>query len=186
MSRKVLRAFLGGLVFFSLASCGGGSVDPNEVVQPRPLPSDGGSAVEKKLAALARGHSKQNRKALIWDSRLHAAARARSKDMGVRGYFNHVNPDGFGPNWFVTQTGYRLPMQWTAFDGGNQVESILGGHVSAEAAFKMWMGSTKHVNHILARNPFYENQTRYGVGYVYVPNSRYKHYWTFISAPPEE
>ncbi len=38
----------------------------------------------------------------------------------------------------------------------------------------------------LARDSFYENQTRFGIGYAFFPNSRDQHYWVFISAPPEE
>ncbi|MFT7173757.1 MAG: hypothetical protein ACI9NQ_001982 [Paracoccaceae bacterium] len=137
------------------------------------------------MAALARGHSEQKRKSLVWDARLASVARARATDMGRRAYFNHIDPDGFGPNHHITTSGYRLPIKWTAFAEANQVESILAGHASADTAFKRWMGSKKHVNHILALNPFYVNQTRVGIGHAYVPNSPYKHYWVFLSAPPE-
>jgi uncharacterized protein YkwD len=185
MKHSLLRNLGCSVIVALLASCGNG-IDPNQVITPMPSASDSGSAGERKIAALARGHSQQKRTSLIWDKRLTQAARARAKDMGTRGFFSHVDPDGHGPNWHITKTGYRLPIKWTAFKGANQVESILAGHESPDAAFKMWMGSPKHVSHILALNHFYADQTRIGVGYAYVPNSPYKHYWVFLSAPPEK
>jgi uncharacterized protein YkwD len=178
------KAFIG---FFLLlfVSCGGGKVDPNQPVRPQSSASDVGSAREKQMAALVRGHPRQKREALVWDARLAAVARERARSMGTRGYFGHVDPDGFGPNWYVTRAGYRLPLQWTAFDGANQVESILAGHATAEAAFQKWMGSKQHSAHLLALNPFYQNQTRFGVACVTVPGSVYRDYWVFLSAPPE-
>lgn len=171
------------LAFFT--SCGNG-VNPNELVTPKVTQSDGGSATEKQMAALVRGHSSQKRTQLVWDSRLASAARARALDMGKRGYFSHIDPDGYGPNWYVTQAGYRLPIQWTAFKSENQVESILAGSNTSQGAFDRWMGSRKHTSHLLAINPFYRNQTRFGVAHVVLPNSQWKDYWVFISAPPEK
>ena len=173
------------LLLFTLSSCGGG-VAPSEAGPPQPASGDGGMSLERQMAALIRGHSKQKRTSLVWDSRLASAARARATDMGRRKYFNHVDPDGFGPNYHVTKAGYRLPIKWTAFDGSNQVESILAGNSSAYVAFKKWMGSKRHADHILALKPFYGSQTRFGVGFAYVSDSPYKHYWVFLSAPPEE
>ena len=167
-----------------LSSCGSG-VNSDETVTPRASSSDGGSTQERKMAALTRGHSQQKRSSLVWDSRLSKVARARAQDMAKRGYFSHVDPDGRGPNWHVTQSGYRLPIKWTAFDKANQIESILAGYATAEGAFKYWLESPKHATHLLARSPFYQEQTRYGIGYAHVPNSQLTHYWVFLSAPPE-
>lgn len=181
----IAKVFTGFLLLCFL-SCGGGKVDPSQPVRPRPSASDGGSAREKQMVALVRGHPRQKRDALVWDARLAAAARARARSMGTRGYFGHVDPDGYGPNWYVTRTGYRLPLQWTAFAGANQVESILAGHGDAQAAFQKWMASKQHSAHLLALNPFYQNQTRFGVACVTVPGEAYRHYWVFLTAPPEE
>jgi uncharacterized protein YkwD len=126
------------------------------------------------------------RPVLVWDSRLAASARTRARDMGTRRFFSHVDPDGHGPNWHVSRTGFRLPLKWTAFKKSNQIESIIAGHATAEPAFRHWIASKKHSHHILASNPFYQNQTLVGVGYSYVPNSPYRHYWVFNSAPPEK
>jgi len=46
------------------------------------------------------------------------------------------------------------------------------------------MASTPHRTHILALNPFYQDQTSYGVGYASSATSRYQHYWVILTAPP--
>ena len=185
MSKSTAKLFLVSCLAAGLvASCGNGGVAP-EQVSPQPSPSDGGTAAEKKIAALVRGHSKQSRKQLNWDARLSKSARQRALDMANRGYFDHVDPDGNGPNYYVSQAGYKLPIKWTAFRAANQVESIVAGHATAESAFAHWMTSPKHVGHLLARDIFYEDQTSFGVGHAYVPGSPFGHYWVFHSAPPK-
>ncbi len=188
MSSNILPSIAGSLLLSLLASCGGGggSVDPNQAIKPKSSSRDGGSAKEKVVAALARGHSKQKRSSLVWDSRLANAARARARDMATRGYLNHVDPDGYGPNEYITRAGYRLPLQWTAFKDANNVESYVAGLSDPEASFRWWMNSKKHVTHLLGFTDFYADQTRFGVGHVHLPNSPLRHYWVFLSAPPEK
>lgn len=170
---------------FVLSSCGSPTVEVGRLT-PKSSPSDGGSPSERRMAALVRGAKGQKRDRFIWDSRLHATARKRATDMGRRGYFNHVDPDGRGPNWHVSRSGYRLPIKWTAFESSNQIESILAGSESADDAYRRWIVSGKHRRQLLALNPFFEIQTRFGVARASVPGSQYGHYWVFISAPPEE
>lgn len=167
-----------------LSSCGNG-VDRNEKIIPKPALSDGGSAPERQMAAIIRGHSSQLRKQFVWDRKLAKAARQRAQDLGKRAYFGHIDPDGKGPNWHVTQSGYRLPIKWTAFDTANQVESILAGIDNAERAFNRWLKTPKHLSHVLALSQFYQDQTRFGIGYAQVPNSPFVHYWVLLTAPPE-
>lgn len=138
------------------------------------------------MAALIRGNPGQRRDTLIWDARLHSAAQKRARDMGERKYFNHVDPDGCGPNFYVLQTGYRLPIEWTAFKSANQVESILAGTANPDKAFDLWLNSGKHRQQVLGLNPFFELQTRFGIAHVNVPGSPHKDYWVYIGAPPEK
>ena len=166
-----------------LISCGG---PDNIVVTPRPVASDGGTAKERKMAGLMRGHPKQKRRMLVYNPLLTSVARARAKDMARRNYFGHVDPDGYGPNWHLTRAGYQLPIEWTAFRSSNQVESILGGKATAEEAFHTLVNSSGHRSHLLAAAPFYANHLCYGIGYAYNPASTYKHYWAIISAPIEK
>lgn len=181
----MLRFVVCCLPFVFLTSCGKQAL-LDERVSPKPSPRDGGAAGEQKMAALIRGHSAQTRQQLNWDPRLAKSARNRARDMGRRGYFNHVDPDGRGPNWHVTRTGYPLPLKWNAFDSANQVESIVAGYPTAEGAFYGWMKSPKHLSHLMAQNRFYKEQTNFGVGYAFIPGSPYGHYWVFHTTPPEK
>ena len=176
-----LRLFIVSIIpCLVLISCGG---TDNITVNPLTIASDGGTAKERKMAGLMRGHPKQKRKTLLYNARLTSVARARARDMARRNYFGHVDPDGHGPNWHLTRAGYRLPIEWTAFKNSNQVESILGGKATAKEAFHTLVNSSGHRSHLLAAAPFYENHLRYGVGYAYDPSSTYHHYWVIITAP---
>jgi hypothetical protein len=121
---------------------------------------------------------------MVYDARLHLVARAKAEDLARRGYFSHVDPDGYGPNRAVQLTGYGLPGFWGTSNSANFIESIAAGYTSAQAAFDGWMNSPGHRRHVLAEESFYAEQTRYGVGYASVPGSPYTRYYVFISAPP--
>lgn len=118
------------------------------------------------------------------DDRLIQVARARAMDMAKRNYFDHVNPDGYGPNYLVRQTGYQLPSFWSTSKSANNIESIEAGYMTAEDAWSGWMASSPHKTHLLALDSFYRDQTSYGVGHYYDAKSKYKHYWVVITAPP--
>jgi len=183
-----LRVYLIGLSFVLLCACGGpAKVGTQATVTPVAISSvsDGGNGSEKRFTQLLRGYPGQGRSQLRYNAKLNAVARAKARDMGRRSYFGHVDPDGYGPNFHVTRSGYELPLKWTAFPKTNNVESILAGPASPERALAMWMGSKKHRRHLLAESQFYENQTNFGVGYAHVPGSPFKHYWVFVSAPVE-
>ena len=141
-----LRHFIISLIsFLVLISCGG---TDNITVNPPPIASDGGTAKEREMAGLIRGHPKQKRRTLLYNTRLTLVARARARDMARRNYFGHVDPDGYGPNWHLTRAGYRLPTEWTAFRNSNQVESILGGKATAKEAFHTLVNSSLSLIHI--------------------------------------
>jgi len=44
------------------------------------------------------------------------------------------------------------------------------------------MNSTTHRTILLGLEPFFAEQNEYGVGHVYVPGSRYGHYWIVLTA----
>jgi uncharacterized protein YkwD len=141
---------------------------------------------EQKIANLLTGSSGQrrDRSQMRPDDRLTQVARARAMDMARRHYFDHVNPDGLGPNALVRATGYQLPSFWSTSPSANNIESIGAGYTSADDAWAGWMGSSAHKTHLLATDSFYRNQTSYGIGHYYDSSSQYKHYWVVITAPP--
>ena len=141
---------------------------------------------EEEIASLARNHPGQGRPTMDCHPILAQVARERALDMGVRDYFSHVNPDGYGPNYLVRQAGYRLPSWWKTDPELNYIESIAGGYPTAGEAWNAWLGSPAHRRHVLGEIDFFAEQTNYGIGYAFVLGSEYGHYWVFISAPLEE
>jgi len=151
---------------------------PAEALLPR-------NAQERKIARLTADHPLQGRPRMKHDAHLHLVARAKARDMARRDYFGHADPNGIGPNHVIRMTGYRLPSHYARGRRANNVESIAAGtDYTARAAFNAWLGSPGHRRHLLATDDFAREQTRFGVGYARSPNSRYTHYYVFISAPP--
>lgn len=130
----------------------------------------------------------QRRPVTNCNATLSAVARARAQDMANRGYFGHVNPDGIGPDYLIERAGYNLPEFYGVTRSSNHVESIAAGGIypTANAAWSALLTSPAHRQHLLATEDFFSKQTEFGVGYVYVENTRYQHYWVFISAHPAE
>ena len=142
------------------------------------------SAEEQAVANLMINDPQQHRSGMVLDPILARVARERAQDLAARNYFSHVNPDGYGPNYLVQQAGYTLPAWWGSSPTANYIESIAAGHTSPAAVYTGWMNSPPHRTHILALDPFYTNQTSYGVGYAYIASGNYHHYWVIITAPP--
>ncbi|MBL8046082.1 MAG: hypothetical protein JNL09_06050 [Anaerolineales bacterium] len=140
------------------------------------------NAQETDIANRMKTHPQQQRPTLNCDHILEKVARERAQDMGVRAYFNHVNPDGLGPNYLVEQAGYILPNWYSQALNANNIESIAAGYGTAETAWTGWMNSSGHATHLLGLNSFWAEQIDYGIGYVYVPGSPYGHYWVVITA----
>lgn len=149
------------------------------------------NAVEQELAELIQNHQEQHRSEMVCDPTLSFVARQKAQHLASRDYFSHTTPDGYGPNRAVALAGYDLPAWWGDGIADNYIESLSGGYGSATLAFNGWLDSPGHGAHVLAEenedgsNSFYVSQTRYGVGYFYDPDSTYKRYYVFISAPPE-
>lgn len=122
---------------------------------------------------------------MIYDQRIARAASAKAHDMARRGDFAHVDPDGNGANYLISRTGYRLPANYLPPRSANYVESLAGGHDTAEETYRQFLTSASHRRHLLGENPVYSGQTRIGVGYANVPGSKVGHYWVVMTAPPE-
>lgn len=147
---------------------------------------------EETIAALATGHPEQERETMSCHPILAQVAREHAVDMATRDYFDHCNPEDFGPNYRVEQAGYDLPLWYNHElcddeNDNNNIESIAASLETAEAAWNWWL-TTDSRDHVLGRGKtdFFADQTNYGVGYAFSADSTYKHYWVFISAPPLE
>jgi len=147
-------------------------------------PSCSLSPEEEQIARFMIEHQDQQRPALTCHPILARVARERAQDMARRNYCDHVNPDGFGPNYLVRQAGYVLPSYYGTEPDANNIESIACGYSTAESAWQCWMGSQSHRTHLLGLNAFFAEQVEYGIGYAYDPTSLYRHHWVVITAKP--
>jgi len=102
--------------------------------------------------------------ALTFDERLRCAARRHSKDMAVKGFFDHVGSDGSTFGERILSAGYAFTMA---------AENIAAGPATAAAVVDAWMNSTSHCPNIM--DP---KLTNLGTGYYFAGSTMYKHYWT--------
>jgi uncharacterized protein YkwD len=101
---------------------------------------------------------------LVMNAELREAVRCHSLDMGTRGYFSHVTPEGVDPWQRIAQAGY------TASPTG---ENIAAGYATPAAAVQGWVSSEGHCNNLMNGN---SNES--GIGFASVPGSPYRVYWT--------
>lgn len=99
----------------------------------------------------------------VWSDALAEVAYAHSKDMSVRGFFSHDNPDGLSPFDRMENAGISY---WMA------AENIAAGHQTPADVVEGWMTSPGHRANIL--DP---GLHKLGVGF-YTGSSGYGTYWT--------
>jgi len=136
----------------------------------------------QQLANLMRNDPGQMRSFLRCDPILAQVAQERALDMGAREYVSHVNPDGYGPNYLVESAGYVLPDFYNQELNANNIESIGAGYGTALDVWTDLLTSPGHRAHLLGLSAFYAEQTDFGIGYAYVPDARYGHFWVIITA----
>ena len=98
------------------------------------------------------------------DHNLATAARNHSEDMGLQGYFSHTSLDGRTVPDRIKAAGYSY---------NTYGENIAGGQPTPEDVIDAWMSSSGHRANILN-----SNFCDIGVGYAYLADSTYRHYWT--------
>jgi len=101
---------------------------------------------------------------LSQNNNLRCAARRMSKDMAVRDFFDHTNPDGVGPDGRVTDAGY----DWQLVG-----ENIAAGQTTPAEVVQAWVASDGHCANLMA--PDFDEL---GVGYYYEATDPYRHFWT--------
>ena len=99
---------------------------------------------EADLARILVDDAGQRRPRLVRNPVLDSVARARAWDMATRGYFDHVNPEGWGPNALVEAAGYRLPLEYDRRRTGNDIEAAAAGYATARQAWRWFMRSPLH------------------------------------------
>lgn len=149
--------------------------------------SDSVSALkEADLARILTSDRGQLRARLTRNAVLDSVARRRAWDMALRNYFDHVSPDGLGPNTLVEAAGYRLPPEYDHRPSGNDIEAAAAGYGAARQAWGWFMRSPRHRTHLLGLDARGLAQTEFGIGYAWRPQSRYGHYWVVLIARPAD
>jgi uncharacterized protein YkwD len=108
-------------------------------VPPAKAPAKVLSAEELAVKLTNTQRAKHGCSALRTESHLRTAARAHSKDMRVRHYFEHDSPDGRTPWDRIKAAGYSQP----------GAENIAKGYATAQAVVNGWMNSPGHRANIL-------------------------------------
>lgn len=124
---------------------------------------------------------------LRWNDTLARVAEAKALDMAKRNFFNHVNPDGYGINHFINQSGYKLNSDWLKDKKENFFESIGSGHDSGMEAVKSLIidegDATKgHRNHLLGITDWDASLYDIGIGFVKNDGGDYQSYICIIIA----
>jgi len=136
-------------------------------------------------------HNAIPRHALKWDSRLGAAAQRKAEDMARRGYFDHVDPEGYGMNYFIQQAGYELHPLCLDDRSNNFWESIAAGSSTPVASIIQLINDgvnstdltyAGHRVHLLGMSDNYADCDDIGIGFAYAPNSRYRYYCVVLIA----
>ncbi len=60
---------------------------------------------------------------LKWNDTLANVAEAKALDIATRQYFGHVDPEGYGMNYFMDKAGYKLDARWLSSKDMNYFES---------------------------------------------------------------
>ena len=125
---------------------------------------------------------------LIWNDTLAQVAEAKAYDMANRNYFGHVNPEGYGMNYYISKTGYALEKEWTANKKDNFFESIAAGDSTGENAINnlildKGIPSLGHRKHLLGVEQWNAALVDIGIGFAKRANgSMYGYYMSVIIA----
>jgi uncharacterized protein YkwD len=102
---------------------------------------------------------------LEMDEVLRGVARTYSAQMADQGFFDHIDPQGRGPDDRVADAG---------FTGDFPIgENIAEGQRTAEEVVEGWMASPGHCANIL-EGSFHV----IGIGYYFAEDDPFGHYWT--------
>jgi len=124
---------------------------------------------------------------LKWNKNLAVAAQRKAQDMADRNYMEHIDPDGYGMNYFIQNAGYQLNPNWLANISMNNFESLSAG---SSNPLKSIIDLIKdegvigygHRKHLLAMVDFWKPCYDIGIGWGSNINSEYKTYCCVLIA----
>lgn len=113
---------------------------------------------QEVLALVNAERAKEHLKPLTLSGAMNHFAQIRAKEITKK--FSHTRPSGY--SCFTV-----IPKPYRAVG-----ENIAAGQRSAREVVQAWMNSPGHRANIM--NPKFQEL---GVGYLYLPDSNYRHYW---------
>jgi uncharacterized protein YkwD len=125
---------------------------------------------------------------LKWNDTLAKIAETKAYDMANRNYMGHVDPDGYGMNYFIKKSGYKLQPKWTVEKNANYFESLAANTFSGIESIKVLVTdknepSLGHRKHLLGLDPWNASLTDIGIGFSRRESgSKYKTYTCVIIA----
>ena len=127
---------------------------------------------------------------LTWNDTLAGVARNRAMDMAKQNYFNHIDPQGKGVNYYINKAGYSLRPGWLDNPKNNYFESISAGNKNGIEVVKFLIidkisPEKGHRIHLLGQNEWNFKNTDIGVGFYRISkdmNSDYSTYTVIIIA----
>ena len=141
------------------------------------IPSSNAEFEKEMMALINAFRKKNNLNALEWNESLAKAARYHAKDMQKDGYFEHESYDivaGKLKKTLKTFDRVRLFLDKGLFANS---ENIGTGQETAKEMFNDWKNSTGHRKNMLMPNSKY-----IGIGYVFIEDDEYQHYWVMETA----
>lgn len=124
---------------------------------------------------------------LEWNNELAHAAEMKALDMAKRNYFGHVDPEGYGMNYWIVRAGYKLPEDWIKNKSINNFESIQAGLSDGKEIIQSLVldegtNPPGHRNHLLGIDSFWSNCTDIGIGIASNSDSEYRFYTCILIA----
>jgi uncharacterized protein YkwD len=125
---------------------------------------------------------------LNWNDTLAKVAETKALDMATRNYYGHIDPDGYGINYFINKSGYKILAQWTNKKENNYFESIVAEVKDGESAIKTFIidngvPSLGHRNHLLGVGKWNASLLDIGIGFARRDSgSKYKTYVSLVIA----
>lgn len=126
---------------------------------------------------------------LHWNDTLASVAEQKALDMASKGYFDGVDKDGYGINYYINKAGYRLADQYLKHKRDDDFEvMIAGGWKSGEEAIGGLItdkesSSGADRKFLLAMTDFSKSLTDIGIGFVVgTKETKFRYYTVVIMA----
>jgi uncharacterized protein YkwD len=159
------------VVALALAGCAADYTPPGQPSFYANLAQPGARVDAAAAASMISGYRANNgQPAVTLDPHLMAMAEAQAAAMAKRDKLDH---NAGKP--FITR------LKASGYDARLAAENIGAGYHTLAEAFSGWRDSPPHKANMLLKDA-----TRMGIATAYTPSSKYKVYWAFIIAAPDD